>query len=113
VSRKAWWIFAIGVAYFVFYLGGHYSFGYTHVCTHSHQKTLIQVNNGDTTMHTIIVCDSYSGNAKRWSPGDAVRALYSQPLTGWNGGILVVIVLAIGAAAFYERWKRRRSRPAG
>ena len=94
---------SIGVAYFVFYLGGHYSFGYTHVCAHSHQKTLISVNHGNTTTHTIIVCDVYSGNAKRWSPGDPVRALYSEPLTGWNGGILVAIALAIGAAVFFDR----------
>ena len=112
VSRKALWAFGIAVAFFLFYLGVSYSFRYTHVCAHSHQKTLIQVNHGETLTHTIIVCDSYSGNTKHWSPGDPFRALYSEPLTGWNEAIVVVIALAIGAAAFYERWKQRRSKPA-
>jgi hypothetical protein len=103
----------VGIAYLLFYLGGNYSFRYTHVCTRSHQKTVFQATHTGPVSHTIIVCDVYSGNAKRWSIGDPVRALYSEPLTGWNGTIVVGIALAIGTAAVFERRRRRRSELAG
>ena len=114
MGRKTWWVLGIGVACFLFYLGGSYSFRYTHVCAHSHKKVVLEATT-TTELHTITICDAYSGNAKHWSPGDPARALYSEPLTGWNEAIVIGIALAIGAAALYEllyvRRKKRRRRP--
>jgi len=110
VSGKKWWILGIGVAFFVFYLGGSYSFRYTHVCARSHQETVFDATHDNAVPHTITVCDAYSGNTKHWSPGDPFRALYSEPLTGWNEAIVIVIALGIVAAVSYEQWRRRRSR---
>ena len=112
MGRAKWWVLGIGAACFLFYLGGSYSFRYTHVCAHSHKKVVFEAV---PPYHTITVCDSYSGNAKHWSPGDPVRALYSEPLTGWNETIVIGIAVAIVAAALYEvlyaRRKKRRRRP--
>jgi len=109
VSWKTWSVLAIGIALFLFYLGGSYSFRYTHVCVKSHHKTVYDATAGAPEIHTITICDVYSGNSKHWSPGDTARALYSEPLTGWNEVIVIVIALAIGVAAFFERRKRKRS----
>jgi hypothetical protein len=106
----AWLALGIGAAYFFLYLGGSYSFSYTHVCSRSHKKVVFEATHNNAVQHTIVVCDAYTGNAKRWSPGDPVRALRSERPNRWEGGIVVVIVLAIGAGVFYERWKQSRSK---
>jgi hypothetical protein len=113
VKGKLWvWLaFGIGVAYFLFYLGGSYSFSYTHVCSRSHKKVYFVATHDNAVRHTVIVCDAYTGNSKRWSPGDPVRALGSERANRWEYGIVVVIVLAIGAGVFFERRQQRRSRP--
>jgi hypothetical protein len=112
VRGKKWWLLGIGVAYFLFYLGGSYSFSYTHVCARSHKKTVYEPTHNNVVPHTITVCDAYSGNTKHWSPGDPVRALRSERINKWNGAILVVIVLAIGTGVFFDRRKQSRSDPA-
>jgi hypothetical protein len=104
-----WAALGIGVAYFLFYLGGSYSFSYTHVCSRSHKKVVFEATHNNAVQHTITVCDAYSGNAKRWSPGDPVRALRSERPNRWEGGIVVAIVLAIGAGVFFERRRQSRS----
>jgi hypothetical protein len=110
VGRARWWALGIGAACFLFYLGGSYSFRYTHVCAHSHKKVVVEATH-DTQLRTITVCDAYSGNGKHWSPGDPARALYSEPLTGWNEAIVIGIALAIVAAALYELlYERRKNR---
>jgi hypothetical protein len=114
VSGKAWWVvFGIGVAGFLFYLGGSYSFAYTHVCARSHQKTVFIATPNNAVGHKVTVCDAYGGNSKHWSPGDTFRAIGSERPNRWEGGIFVAILLAIGAGVFYDRWKRGRSKPAG
>lgn len=100
----------IGAACFLFYLGGSYSFRYTHVCAHSHKKVVFKVTDVTET-RTITVCDTYSGNGKHWSPGDPARALYSEPLTGWNEAIVIGLALAIVVAVLYELlYERRKNR---
>jgi hypothetical protein len=113
VKRKKWWALGIGVAYLLFYLGGSYSFRYTHFCARSHRQVVFDATHNNAESHTITVCDVYAGNAKRWSPGDPVRALYSERLTGWDGAIVVGIALVIGAAVLFERRKQSRSELAG
>jgi len=105
------WGFGIGlgvvVAYLLFYLGGNYSFRYTHVCVRSHQQLVFEATHDNAVAHTVTVCDRYSGNAKRWSFRDPVRALYSEPVTRWDGEILVGIALVIAATVLYglrEQW---------
>jgi hypothetical protein len=110
VSWKTWLVLAIGIALFLFYLGGSYSFSYTHVCAKSHRKTVYNATAGTPEIHTITICDVYSGNSKHWSPGDPARALWSESLTGWNEAIAIAFALAIGVAAFFEQRKRRRSK---
>ena len=108
MGRLKWWVLGIGAACFLFYLGGSYSFRYTHVCAHSHKKTVFRAV---PPYHTITVCDSYTGNSRHWSPGDPARALYSEPLTGWNEAIVIGIALAIVAVALFELlYKRRKDR---
>jgi hypothetical protein len=110
VTRTVRWglgiAIGVGVAYLLFYLGGNYSFRYTHRCVRSHQQTVFEATPDNAVSHTITVCDRYSGNAKRWSVGDPVRALYAEPLTRWNGEIVVGIALVIGAAVLYNRRKQ-------
>lgn len=109
MSWKTWSVLAIGIALFAFYLGGSYSFRYTHVCTKSHHKTVYNATPGSPDIHTITICDVWSGNSKHWSPGDPARALASEPLTGWNEVIVIAFAVAIGVAAFFERRKRSRA----
>jgi hypothetical protein len=96
--------------YFLFYLGGSYSFDYTHVCARNHRKVVYEATHDNAVPHTITVCDRYAGNAKRWSFGDPVRAISSERLTKWDGMAIGGIVVVIGAATFLE-WRRRKSRP--
>jgi hypothetical protein len=107
MGRWTWWLIGIGVAYFLFYLGGNYSFRYTHVCTHSHREVIYS-----ETQHasTSIVCDRYSGNARKWSFGDPVRAVPSERFIKWDGMAIGGFVVVIGAAMFLER-RRRKNRP--
>ena len=107
MGRLSWWVIGIGVAYFLFYLGGSYSFRYTHVCAHSHRQVVYSETQHASNSRTIIVCDRYSGNAKRWSFGDPVRAIPSERLTKWDGMAIGGIVLVIGAATFLERRRRK------
>lgn len=115
VSRFTWWAIGIGIAYLVFYLGGNYSFRYTHVCAHSHRVTTYEATSSTPIVRTISVCDRYTGNAKTWSFGDPVRAIGAERLTKWNGfivGGIVIVLVAIEAVTFYER-RRRKRRPPG
>ena len=110
VNWKTWCALAIGIALFAFYLGGSYSFGYTHVCTKSHKKVVFDATHHNAVSHTITICDVYSGNSRHWSPGDPARALYSEPLTGWNEAIVIGLAVAIGVGVFFERRQRSRSK---
>jgi hypothetical protein len=110
MGRWTWWVIGIGVAYFLFYLGGNYSFRYTHVCARSHRKVVYSETQHASTSRTIIVCDRYSGNARRWSFGDPVRAVSSERLIKWDGMAIGGFVVVIGAATFLER-RRRKNRP--
>ena len=103
VRRMKWLALGVGFACLVFYLGGSYSFRYTHVCVRSHKHVVFNATHDNVESHTVTVCDAYSGNSKRWSPGDPVRALYSEPFTKWAGIILVGIALVIGAVLLIER----------
>lgn len=110
VNWKTWLVLAIGIALFLFYLGGSYSFSYTHVCIKSHKDVVFNLTHDNAVSHTVIVCDVYSGNSKHWSPGDPARALSSESLTGWNEAIVIAFAIALGVAAFFERRKRTRSK---
>lgn len=105
---KKWWAIGIGAACLIFYLGGSYSFRYTHVCVRSHRKTVFEATQDNAVSHTVTVCDKYSGNSKRWSPGDPARALYDEPFTRWDGVILAGIAVVIGAGLLIERLADRR-----
>jgi hypothetical protein len=98
-----WWVLGIGTACLFFYLGGSYSFSYTHVCARSHHHTVFEATHDNVKSHVVTVCDAYTGNSKRWSPGDPVRAVVSEPFTRWYGVILVGIALVIGALLLIER----------
>jgi hypothetical protein len=103
-----WWAaLVLGIAYFLFYLGGSYSFSYTHVCARSHKETVNVATHTNVVSHTITVCDRYGANTKHWSPGDPVRALSSERLTKYNGFVVAGIVIVVGAAGFFE-WRRQR-----
>jgi hypothetical protein len=110
MGRWTWWVIAIAVAYFLFYLGGSYSFRYTHACAHSHRKVAILQTEHTLKPHTSIVCDRYSGNAKRWSFGDPVRAVVSKRLIKWDGMAIGLIVVVIAAAMFLERLRKKDRR---
>jgi hypothetical protein len=98
-----WWVLGVGFACLFFYLGGSYSFRYTHVCVRSHKHMVFEATHHDVKTHMVTVCDAYSGNSKRWSPGDPARALYSEPFTRWDGVVLVGIALVIGVVLLIER----------
>jgi hypothetical protein len=110
MGRKTSWVVAIGAAYFLFYLGGSYSFRYTHSCAHSHQKVVYVETQHASTSRTITVCDRYSGNAKRWSFGDPVRAIPSERFTKWDGMAVGALVLVSAVGTFFER-RRRKTLP--
>ena len=110
MGRWTWWAIGIGVAYFLFYLGGSYSFSYTHLCAHSHRQVVVLEGQDASTTHTNVICDRYSGNAKRWSFGDPVRAFPSERLGKWDGMAIALIVLVIGATMFLQR-RRKKSGP--
>lgn len=89
--------------YLVFWIGGNYSFRYTHTCVRSHQEEQPVGNEGDTEMVT--VCDWYSANAKRWTFGDPVRSVANVWLATWEdaaalGGIATWIAVSV--------WRGRR-----
>ena len=107
MGRWTWWVIAIAVAYFLFYLGGSYSFRYTHACAHSHRKVVILQTEHTLKPQTSIVCDRYSANANRWSFGDPVRAVVSERLIKWEGMAIGLIVVVIAAAMFLERLRKK------
>ena len=106
-----WWtLLAIVIAYALFYVGGSYSFRYTHACAKSHKKVVYNQTSNNAVPHAVIICDRYTGNSKHWSPGDPARALTSERLTKYNGMILIGIVLVVGLAVVFERlWGSRRT----
>jgi len=104
VGRLKWWALGIVIACLLFYLGGSYSFRYTHVCVRSHKHLVFEATHDNAKSHLVTVCDAYSGNSKRWSAGDPVRALSSEPFTRWDGVILVGISLMIGGVLLIERF---------
>jgi hypothetical protein len=61
------------VVYLILWIGGNYSFNYTHNCVGSHQEEVPVGNDGDTTMET--VWDFYSANSKRWTFLDPARSV--------------------------------------
>jgi hypothetical protein len=82
--RASIWVAAV---YLLFYLGGRWSFLYTHDCVR---------HVGDT-------CDSYE-NDKRWTALDPIRAVH----VGWmDTAVLVGIAVVVGA--WYWRKRRRKS----
>jgi hypothetical protein len=92
------------VFYAVFWIGGNYSFHYTHRCVRSHQEEQVINQDGDTEMVT--VCDWYSANAKRWTALDPVRSVFG----GWSwldaavfGGIAALIGYAVWSSRREER----------
>ena len=110
MGRWTWWVIAIAVAYFLFYLGGSYSSRYTHACAHSHRKVVVSQTEHTLKQQTSIVCDRYSANAKRWSFGDPVRAVVSERLIKWDGMAIGLIVVVIAAAMVLERLRKEDRR---
>jgi hypothetical protein len=95
-------------AYLVFWMGGNYSFNYTHNCVRSHTEERAINPEGDT--ENVTVCDFYSANAKRWTIGDPVRAIFTTWITGWaDAAILGGIASAIGFS-FWRGQRRERER---
>lgn len=91
----------IAAAYLVFYLGGDYSFSYTHECVRGHTEQIAD----EGGYAEVLVCDWYTANEKRWTFGDPVRAIYSIEIRNWKrsaivGGILLLMVIAV--------WRNRR-----
>lgn len=63
----------VAIADAVFWIGGNYSFDYTHKCVRSHTEQQVINSDGDT--QTVTVCDFYSANAKRRTLLDPARAV--------------------------------------
>lgn len=96
------------IAYAVFWMGGNYSFDYTHKCVRSHTEEQAVGNEGDT--QTVTVCD-YSANAKRWTFLDPARAVATTWVTGWlDAAILAGIAGAIGVWVWRDKRQERRER---
>lgn len=83
--KAAIWIAAV---YLLFYLGGRWSFIYTHNCVRRVGEA----------------CDSYEGNDKRWTFWDPVRAVH----VGWIDTAMLVGIAAV-VGAWYWRKRRRES----
>jgi hypothetical protein len=93
------------IAYAVFWIGGNYSFDYTHKCVRSHTEDRVN-NQGDE--YTVTVCDFYVANGKRWTLLDPARAVATTWVTGWvDGAILAGIAAAIGTYVWYDRRRER------
>jgi hypothetical protein len=93
----------------IFWIGGNYSFNYTHDCVRSHKEWQVINNEGDEELVTI--CDFYSANSKRWTLLDPARSVATSWVTGWVdaailGGVAVVIVSYV----LYGRRKERLER---
>jgi len=58
VSWKLWSAIGLGSAFLLFYLGGNYSFRYTHACARSHKKVIAIATHTGANFHTITVCDA-------------------------------------------------------
>jgi hypothetical protein len=102
--KVAIWLAGI---YVVFWIGGNYSFDYTHKCVRSHTEERVINSDGDTEQVT--VCDYYSANAKRWTFGDPVRAVTSIWVTDW---IDATLLLGFAAWIGFEFWRDRRHKEA-
>jgi hypothetical protein len=110
VTRAQKWGLGIALFYAVFYMGGSYSFNYTHECVRSHQQEEVRrTADGDYYETTVTVCDWYTANAKRWTFLDPVRAIQREWLTSWvDAAILGGIAAAIAGYVVRQRRAQRR-----
>ncbi len=109
MSRPQKWALGFAIVYLIFWMGGLYSFGYTHECVRSHQEEEAFNNEGDTRMVT--VCDFYTANSKRWTFYDPVRSVATTWVTGWvDATILGGIAVAIVGFVVYDRRRERLAR---
>lgn len=109
MSGRQKWALGFALVYAIFWIGGNYSFAYTHTCVRSHQEEQQVGNDGDTQMVT--VCDWYSANAKRWTFLDPARAVATTWITGWaDAAILGVVAASIGGCVLYTRRRVRLER---
>jgi hypothetical protein len=93
-------------AYLVFWMGGNYSFHYTHTCVRSHTEEQPVGTDGDTQMVT--VCDWYSANAKRWTFLDPVRSVFTTWIGSWiDAAVVGGIAACIGVAVWRGRKRDR------
>lgn len=99
------WVIA---GYLLFYLGGYYSFGYTHTCVRSHTVETDTPTDRGVAFSTDTVCDWYSANERRWTEGDPVRAIYSVGL-GDGGVLLIIAVMGFAIYAGVDYARRRRT----
>lgn len=103
MKRVALWCAAV---YLVFWIGGNYSFDYTHKCVRSHTEERVINSDGDT--QNVTVCDFYSANAKRWTFADPVRAVFTTWVTGWlDAAVLAGIAVIIGVMYWRDRRQKR------
>jgi hypothetical protein len=106
LTKRQKWATGIAVFYLIFWMGGNYSFNYTHTCVRSHQELReVPDGQGDVIEKNVTVCDFYSANAKRWTFGDPARSL----VTTWVGTWVDAAILGgIAAMVFGYRWNERR-----
>lgn len=96
------WLIA---GYLVFWVGGTWSFGYTHRCARAHTEERLDSQGND---RTTTVCDYYVANGKRWTILDPVRATRDELFDTWADTAIVLGLAAfIGGAVWRVRRKDR------
>jgi hypothetical protein len=97
----------IGAAiYLVLWMGGNYSFQYTHQCVRSHTEERYNANADDT--ETVTVCDYYSANGRQWGFWSPLAAIRESWLTSWIDAAVYGALAAIAASVIVR--SRRRTR---
>ena len=105
-SWQKWAAAGIAVFYLIFWMGGNYSFQFTHTCVRSHQELReVPDGQGDSIEKYVTVCDYYTANGRRWSFGDPARSLATTWVGTWTNAAFFA---GIGCLVVGYRWKKRR-----
>jgi hypothetical protein len=113
VSTRQKWAAGIAVFYLIFWMGGNYSFNYTHTCARSHQEIQeVPDGQGDVNEKNVIVCDWYTANAKRWTFGDPARSVATTWIGTWTDAAIVGGIVAVIVGYCWNERRKARNRQA-